>query len=144
MLITVSSRTFKDKLPPTSEGIEWGRSARADDSRSNIRAATSQKGGNGADTKRVGSPPERPSAEGTRADAADQMRISGSYHHSQHVVWLTIAQAAARASVSTRTVKRWITSGLLPAVRLPSPKGKGHLRVRLNDLEALLARGTLR
>jgi hypothetical protein len=31
----------------------------------------------------------------------------------------------------------------LPATRLPSPKGKGHLRVRLGDLEALLARGTL-
>jgi hypothetical protein len=38
-------------------------------------------------------------------------------------------------------VKRWIASGDLPAIRLPSPKGRGHLRVRLNDLEALLARG---
>ena len=60
------------------------------------------------------------------------------------IILLSVAEVAARASVSTRTVKRWITSGLLPAVRLPSPKGKGHLRVRLNDLEALLARGTLR
>jgi len=63
--------------------------------------------------------------------------------NSQSIAWLSIAEAAARASVSTRTVKRWIVSGALHAVRLPSPKGKGHLRVRLNDLEALLARGTL-
>lgn len=54
---------------------------------------------------------------------------------------LTVGEAAERASVSTRTVKRWIASGHLPADRLPSPKGKGHLRVRAGDVEALLARG---
>lgn len=54
---------------------------------------------------------------------------------------LTVRQAADRASVSARTVKRWIACGLLPAQRLPSPKGKGHLRVRAGDVEALLARG---
>jgi excisionase family DNA binding protein len=58
--------------------------------------------------------------------------------------WLSIAQAAARVSVSTRTIKRWIGAGDLPAARSPSPKGKGHLRVRLGDLEAVLARGTVR
>ena len=54
---------------------------------------------------------------------------------------LSVGEAAERASVSTRTVKRWIASGHLPAARLPSPKGKGHLRVRAGDVEALLARG---
>ena len=29
----------------------------------------------------------------------------------------------------------------LPAMRLPSPKGRGHLRIRLSDLEVLMARG---
>ena len=57
---------------------------------------------------------------------------------------LSVAQAAARAAVSSRTVKRWIAAHLLLATRLPSPGGKGHLRIRLGDLEALLARGTLR
>jgi excisionase family DNA binding protein len=54
---------------------------------------------------------------------------------------LTVRQAAERANVCTRTVKRWIGIGLLPAYRLRSPNGKGHLRVRAGDLEALLARG---
>jgi excisionase family DNA binding protein len=56
---------------------------------------------------------------------------------------LSVAQAAARAGVSSRTIKRWIAANLLPATRLPSPRGKGHLRIRLGDVEALLARGTL-
>lgn len=58
-------------------------------------------------------------------------------------VRLSIAKAAERAGVSDRTVKRWIAAGRLEATRLPSPKGRGHLRVRLGDLEALLAQGTL-
>lgn len=57
--------------------------------------------------------------------------------------WLSVREAAERAGVSTKTVKRWIQRGLLPATRLPSPGGKGHLRMRLGDLEALLARGAL-
>jgi hypothetical protein len=61
----------------------------------------------------------------------------------QNGVWLSVGVAAARAGNSTRTVKRWIASGLLSATRLPSPKGRGHLRVRLGDLEALIAGGTL-
>jgi hypothetical protein len=56
---------------------------------------------------------------------------------------LSIANTAKRAGVCSRTVKRWIAAGLLAATRLPSPKGHGHLRVRLGDLEALLAQGTL-
>ncbi|HWI25857.1 MAG TPA: helix-turn-helix domain-containing protein [Stellaceae bacterium] len=56
---------------------------------------------------------------------------------------MSVAQAAARAGVSKRTIKRWIEAELLSAIRLPSPAGRGHLRIRLGDLEALLARGTL-
>ena len=58
-------------------------------------------------------------------------------------VWLTTAQAAARASYSTRQIKRWIKAGYLKANRLPSPKNQGHLRIRLGDLEALIAHGAL-
>jgi excisionase family DNA binding protein len=57
--------------------------------------------------------------------------------------WLSVARAADRAGVCPRTIKRWIKGGLLPATRLPSPQGRGHLRIRLGDLEALVARGTL-
>jgi excisionase family DNA binding protein len=62
----------------------------------------------------------------------------------QQAVWLSVARAAARVGVAPRTIKRWIKGGILPATRLPSPKRKGHLRIRLGDLEALVARGTLR
>jgi hypothetical protein len=58
-------------------------------------------------------------------------------------VWLSVREAAARAGNSPRTVKRWIKEKYLQANRLPSPKGQGHLRVRLGDLEALIARGAL-
>jgi excisionase family DNA binding protein len=57
--------------------------------------------------------------------------------------WLSVAKAAGRAGVCPRTIKRWIWNGHLPATRTPSLKGKGHLRIRLGDLEALLARGLL-
>jgi hypothetical protein len=49
---------------------------------------------------------------------------------------------AIRTSVAPRTVKRWIAAGILPATRLPSPKGLGQLRVRLVDFEVMMARGT--
>lgn len=58
--------------------------------------------------------------------------------------YLSVHQAAMRTSVSRRTVKRWINAGYLSAIRLPSPKGLGHLRIRLAELEALMARGTQR
>jgi len=56
-------------------------------------------------------------------------------------VYLSVREVATRTSVAPRTVKRWIASGLLPATRLPSPKSLGHLRIRLSDLEVLMARG---
>ena len=61
----------------------------------------------------------------------------------RHSSWLSVRRAADRAGVCPRTIKRWIKGGLLPATRLPSPKGKGHLRIRLGDLEVVLARGVL-
>jgi excisionase family DNA binding protein len=57
--------------------------------------------------------------------------------------WLSVVKAAGRAGVCPRTIKRWIWNGHLPATRMPSAKGKGHLRIRLGDLEALFARGML-
>ena len=56
-------------------------------------------------------------------------------------LYLSVRQVATRTGVSSRTVKRWIAAELLPAMRLPSPAGLGHLRIRLSDLEALMARG---
>lgn len=77
------------------------------------------------------------------ASRPDRGRRAGSTAQGGHTVWLSVAQAAARASVSKRHLKRFIP-GELPATRLPSPKGRGHLRIRLGDLEAFLARGLLK
>jgi Helix-turn-helix domain len=79
----------------------------------------------------------------TRTPGASSNVIQASVVSRHHAVWLSIRRAADRAGVCPRTLKRWIKGGLLPATRLPSPKGKGHLRIRLGDLEALLARGVL-
>jgi excisionase family DNA binding protein len=57
-------------------------------------------------------------------------------------VYLSVREAAIRTGVAPRTVKRWIAAGILSAVRLPSPKGRGHLRIRISDLEVLMARGS--
>ena len=56
-------------------------------------------------------------------------------------LYLSVREAAIRIGVAPRTVKRWISAGLLPATRLPSPKGLGQLRIRLSDLEVMMARG---
>lgn len=56
-------------------------------------------------------------------------------------VYLSVREVAIRVSASPRTVKRWIAAGLLPATRLPSPKGLGQLRIRLSDIEVLMMRG---
>jgi excisionase family DNA binding protein len=56
-------------------------------------------------------------------------------------VYLSVREVALRVSVSPRTVKRWIAAGLLPATRLPSPKGHGQLRIRASDIEVLMVRG---
>jgi hypothetical protein len=58
-------------------------------------------------------------------------------------IWISVAAAAERGGVNPRTIKRWISNGWLSAVRLPSLKGMGQLRVRLGDVDALIARGAL-
>ncbi len=78
------------------------------------------------------------------AAPAQRMKPVALDQQAQHAVWLSAARAAERVGVHPRTIKRWIQGGNLPATRTPSPKGMGHLRVRLGDLEALMARGTLR
>jgi hypothetical protein len=72
--------------------------------------------------------------------AASDHRSSGA---TRDVVWLSTARAAARAGVCTRTLKRWIAAGYLQANRPQSPKGKGHLRIRVGDLEAFIGRGAV-
>lgn len=57
-------------------------------------------------------------------------------------VYLSVREVAIRTSVAPRTVKRWIAAGILPATRLPSPKGLGQLRIRLVDFEVMMSRGT--
>lgn len=51
---------------------------------------------------------------------------------------LTTSQAAREFTVSQETVRRWIASGQLRAVTLPS----GHHRVRRIDVEAILRGNT--
>lgn len=50
---------------------------------------------------------------------------------------LTVPEAAARLRVDPATVRRWIASGLLPAV-----KPGAHWRIHPDDVAALLDRGT--
>jgi excisionase family DNA binding protein len=56
--------------------------------------------------------------------------------------YLSVREVASRASVAPRTVKRWISAGILPAARLPSPKDRGHLRIRLVDFDMMMTRNT--
>jgi excisionase family DNA binding protein len=56
-------------------------------------------------------------------------------------VYLSVREVATRTSLAPRTVKRWISAGILPATRLPSPKGLGQLRIKVVDLEVMLVRG---
>lgn len=48
---------------------------------------------------------------------------------------LTTGQVASLLNVHPQTVRRWIDTGRLPALRLPS----GVWRVRRDDLDALLS-----
>jgi excisionase family DNA binding protein len=57
-------------------------------------------------------------------------------------VYLSVREVAIRTNVAPRTVKRWISAGILPATRLPSPKGLGQLRIKLLDFEVMMVRGT--
>jgi len=46
--------------------------------------------------------------------------------------YVSLEEAADSMAVSTKTIRRWITAGTLPAYRC----GKRSLRIRLEDLEA--------
>ena len=47
-------------------------------------------------------------------------------------VYLSLEEAAEAMSVSTKTIRRWIAAGTLPAYRC----GARAIRIRLEDLEA--------
>ena len=49
---------------------------------------------------------------------------------------LSVTEAATRLNVSTKTIRRWIEAGELPAVRLPGPGRR--LRIDPLDLDACL------
>ena len=57
-------------------------------------------------------------------------------HRSSVDELLTVQQVAARLQVSVRTVRRWISDGLLPCTRL----GARCVRVSTGELAAFLAR----
>lgn len=46
---------------------------------------------------------------------------------------LTVAEAARRRAVSTKTIRRWISTGVLPAERL----GPKLIRIKPADLDAV-------
>ena len=46
-------------------------------------------------------------------------------------VYLSLEEAADALAVSTKTIRRWIAAGTLPAYRC----GKRAIRIRLDDLE---------
>jgi excisionase family DNA binding protein len=52
---------------------------------------------------------------------------------------LNVTETAEELGCSTVTVKRLIKAGTLPAIRLPSPKGRGHLRIDRRDVKVLKA-----
>ena len=47
---------------------------------------------------------------------------------------LTIVEAAERIGTSARSINRYIARGYLTAWRLPSPSGRGHLRIDESEL----------
>lgn len=53
--------------------------------------------------------------------------------------YLTIAETAARLRCSTKTVRRFVASGKLPAYRV----GPIMLRIRITDVDAMVASGAV-
>lgn len=51
-----------------------------------------------------------------------------------NATWVSLADAAEHVGVTTRTLRRWIAAGTLPAYRV----GRRLVRVNLEDLEDLL------
>jgi excisionase family DNA binding protein len=53
--------------------------------------------------------------------------------------FLTVRQAAERASVCASVVYAWVAAGMLPHFRLGMPGRKGSIRIAEADLDAFLA-----
>lgn len=53
---------------------------------------------------------------------------------------LTPAQVAVVFGVTAASVRAWIKEGDLPAIRTPG--GRGQIRIRRSDVEALVTAGT--
>lgn len=53
---------------------------------------------------------------------------------------MTIKEAAAYADVCEAIVRTWVKSGLLPHYRLGAPGRRGKITVKVEDLDAFLAR----
>jgi excisionase family DNA binding protein len=52
----------------------------------------------------------------------------------EHATWVSLADAAEHVGVTTRTLRRWIAAGTLPAYRV----GPRLVRVDLGDVEELM------
>jgi len=83
------------------------------------------------------------SARSSSPGSSEAPKASSPGRAEGQTVWLSKKQAATRAGISTRTVNRWLELKYLSSIRLPSPKGLGPIRIRLGDLEALMAQGSL-
>ncbi len=55
----------------------------------------------------------------------------------QHDPWLTVEQVAKHLVVTEETVRRWIRTGELPVLALPSRRA-GY-RIRQSDLDAFIS-----
>ena len=54
-------------------------------------------------------------------------------------MWLTVAEAAARAAVSESLVYAWCADGTLPHSRLGRKGKRGTIRIAVEDLDGVLA-----
>ena len=70
----------------------------------------------------------RTSAQRAELDAAVRDALAQQQHPS-----MTLAEGAARLGVSTRTLRRWVTTGRLPGYRT----GPRLIRVASDDVDAL-------
>lgn len=52
--------------------------------------------------------------------------------------WYGLGVVARLVGVATNTVRRWVLAGRLPAVPTPGVRGKGHWRVKGDDIFALV------
>ncbi len=57
---------------------------------------------------------------------------------------MTVGEVAKLFRVDTTSVRRWIASGTLPAVKLPHKNKRTQYRVKKSDIDALLGVGNER